>query len=165
MKIMDLAKIVKRLIKKKGTNIVYRDNTQIMGISFAGTVVEDESNTELAVFNISDTRDSVKDEVAIMSMEHLAQLNRKMIIHETRKNGMVRLIDKSIQDDIVEKVIIRYAVYTNKHVVSVYRVLYTFTSDDIGDDVYLRLADIIREYPCILSSSIEDKVLHIVVCE
>jgi hypothetical protein len=163
---MDLAKIVKRLIKKKGTNIVYRDDTQIMGISFAGIVVEDESNTELAVFNISDTRDSVKDEVAIMSMEQLAQLNRKMIIHETRKNGMVRLIDKSIQDEVVEKVIINYAEYINKHVVTDFRVLYSFASEDIGDDVYLKLADIIHDYPCILASSISDKsALIITVCE
>jgi hypothetical protein len=75
------------------------------------------------------------------------------------------LIDKSIQDEVVGKVIISYAKYTNKHVVSEYKILYTFSSDDIGDDVYLRLADIIHEYPCILSSSIEDKVLSITVCE
>jgi hypothetical protein len=153
---------------------INEDNIELLAVSYIGTV-ENEPYSDIALFNVLpeyfDTNKSktnngrpVMYNTVGITLSSLSKLRKKIIIHDVRRSGTVKMIEASLNNDI-SKVVLRYPVYATKHVHIEFRHLCTITKDILDDDMYLKLADIINEYPCIISSSVDGDVLTLNVCE
>jgi hypothetical protein len=144
------------------------------GARFAGTYkADDEVGREYAVFYslsneyCGESFDDMRgvERTTIIDMESISKLSRKLKIYDVKKNGIVRLIEESKNNDLVNRIVISYIIHSNKHVVAASKHLYSFNKDEMCDDTYLMLSDIVKDYPCIEHSAIEDGKLFIDVCE